>query len=95
MTLSRLNGSVTPLRFSTSSAAVSVVVNRRLHAGQERRRRTAAPSSAGRLSRTRLSSWAQNGQRMSNPPVRGDVARAATGATVVRDAYSIGLRYYL
>ena len=42
--------------------AVSTVVNRRPHCGHERRRRMAAPSSATRLSTTRLSAWRQNGQ---------------------------------
>lgn len=51
-TLSRLNGSVTPDRLTTSSVAVSIVVNRRPHSGQERRRRMAVPSSVVRESIT-------------------------------------------
>jgi hypothetical protein len=39
ITLSRLNGSVTPLRLITASVASSTVVNRRPHAWHERRRR--------------------------------------------------------
>ena len=37
--------------------------NRRLHFGQDRRRRVVAPSSASRESMTRLSALWQNGQR--------------------------------
>ncbi|MBC3844193.1 hypothetical protein GXW82_40600 [Streptacidiphilus sp. 4-A2] len=42
MTFSRLNGSVTPLRLTTISAAVSTVVNRRLQSGA-----LAAPPNGG------------------------------------------------
>src|SRR3712207_40460 len=47
-TLLRLKGSTTPLRLTTASTASSTVVNRRLHAGHERRRRGGAPSAASR-----------------------------------------------
>jgi hypothetical protein len=60
--LSRVNGSVVPLRFPTIRITVSWVVNRRPHAGHDLRRRIAAPSSAVRLSMTRLSRLLQNGQ---------------------------------
>ena len=66
-TFSRLNGSVTPLRFTTASTASSTVVNRRPHAAQERRRRMAWPSSTSRESMTRLSPCRQNGQRTVTP----------------------------
>jgi hypothetical protein len=56
---SRLNGSVTPLRLLTIRITVSWVVNRRPQPGQDRRRRMAAPSSAVRLSMTRLSGLRQ------------------------------------
>ena len=62
-TLLRLKGSTTPLRLTTASTASSTVVNRRPHAGHERRRRVVAPSSASRESMTRLSALWQNGQR--------------------------------
>ena len=65
MTLVRLNGSVTPLRLTTASTASSTVVNRRPHAGQDRRRRIVAPSSASRESTTRLSALWQNGHRIA------------------------------
>jgi hypothetical protein len=55
MILSRVNGSVTPLRLATMRMTDSCVVNRRPHSGQDRRRRIAVPSSATRLSITRLS----------------------------------------
>jgi len=55
ITFSRLNGSVTPLRLTTASTAVSTVVNRRPHSGQDRRRRIACPSSVSRESTTRES----------------------------------------
>ena len=68
MILSRLNGSVTPLRFATVRMTVSCVVNRRPQAGQERRRRIAAPSSLVRLSMTLLSGCLQYGQYTRSPP---------------------------
>ena len=52
---SRSNGSLAPDRFSTVSWAISTVVNRLLHAEQERRRRIEVPSSATRESITRVS----------------------------------------
>ena len=55
MILSRVNGSVTPLRLATIRMTDSCVVNRRPHSGQDRRLRIAVPSSATRLSITRLS----------------------------------------
>jgi hypothetical protein len=55
MTFSRLNGSVTPLRLTTASTAVSTVVNRLPHSGHDLRRRIAWPSSASRESTTRES----------------------------------------
>ena len=55
MILSRVKGSVTPLRLATIRMTVSCVVNRRPHSGHDRRRRIAVPSSAVRLSMTRLS----------------------------------------
>src|SRR3954470_8897790 len=70
-TLDRLNGSLTPLRLTTASTASSTVVNRRPHAGQERRRRVVAPSSASRESMTRLSALWQNGQRIAVHLLRG------------------------
>jgi hypothetical protein len=50
---------------------VSWVVKRRPQAGQDRRRRIAAPSSAVRLSMTRLSGFRQYGQytRSTSPQV--------------------------
>src|SRR6478609_5314470 len=74
-TLERLNGSLTPLRLTTARTASSTVVNRRLHFGQERRRRVVAPSSASRESMTLLSALWQNGQRIggSPPPLLRDV----------------------
>jgi hypothetical protein len=62
--LSRANGSVTPLRFATIRMTVSWVVNRRPHSGHDLRRRIAVPSSAVRLSMTRLSGFRQKGQYM-------------------------------
>jgi hypothetical protein len=50
-----VNGSVTPLRLATIRMTDSWVVNRRPHSGQDRRLRIAVPSSATRLSTTRLS----------------------------------------
>src|SRR3954453_4191683 len=67
-TLERLNGSLTPLRLTTARTASSTVVNRRLHFGQERRRRVVAPSSASRESMTLLSALWQNGQRLGGSP---------------------------
>jgi hypothetical protein len=58
-----VNGSVTPLRLTTIKITVSCVVNRLPHSGHDRRRRIAVPSSAVRLSMTRLSLCLQNGQR--------------------------------
>src|SRR5712691_3113946 len=66
--LSRLNGSVAPLRLATIRITVSWVVNRRPHSWHDRRRRIAAPSSAVRLSITRLSEYRQYGQYMRSPP---------------------------
>src|SRR5215469_18396474 len=60
--LSRVNGSVAPLRLATIKITVSWVVNRRPHDGQDRRRRIAVPSSAVRLSMTLLSGFLQYGQ---------------------------------
>src|SRR5262245_5123992 len=60
--LSRVNGSVAPLRLPTIRITVSWVVNLRPHEGHARRRRIAAPSSAVRLSMTRLSAFLQYGQ---------------------------------
>jgi hypothetical protein len=57
--LSRVKGSVTPLRLPTIKITVSWVVKRRPHAGHDRRRRIAAPSSAVRLSMTLLSGCLQ------------------------------------
>src|SRR5215469_4741966 len=68
MILSRLNGSVTPLRLATVRITVSCVVNRRPQAGQARRRRIAAPSSLVRLSITLLSGCLQYGQYTRSPP---------------------------
>src|ERR1700740_1471183 len=68
MILSRLNGSVTPLRLATVRMTVSCVVNRRPQAGQARRRRIAAPSSLVRLSITLLSGCLQYGQYTRSPP---------------------------
>src|SRR6185369_3180417 len=65
MILTRLNGSVTPLRFTTARTASSTVVKRLPHSGHERRRRISAPSSASRESTTRESAWRQYGQRTS------------------------------
>ncbi|GAA2625535.1 hypothetical protein GCM10009863_45250 [Streptomyces axinellae] len=62
MTLSLLKGSVTPLRLITVSDAFSTVVKRREQWGHWRRRLIAAPSSAVRLSTTRLSGCRQKGQ---------------------------------
>jgi hypothetical protein len=59
---------VAPLRLPTIKITDSCVVNLRPHSGQERRRRIAAPSSAVRLSMTRLSGFLQNGQNMPSPP---------------------------
>ena len=50
---------------SSRSWARSKVVKRAPQSSHCRRRRIAEPSSAGRLSFTWLSSWPQNGQRMS------------------------------
>jgi hypothetical protein len=61
-TFSRLNGSTTPERFTTSMLMVSTVVNRWLQDGQSRRRRMAVPSSVERESTTRVSADRQNGQ---------------------------------
>jgi hypothetical protein len=77
MILSRVNGSVTPLRLPTIKMTVSWVVNRRPHSGHDLRRRIAVPSSAVLLSMTRLSGWRQKGQctrdhlpgrRLCSPP---------------------------
>jgi len=53
--LSRVNGSVAPERFTTTSCICSTVLNRFSQDGQVRRLRIAPPSSATRLSRTRVS----------------------------------------
>jgi hypothetical protein len=66
--LSLVNGSVTPLRLATIKMTDSWVVNRRPHSGQDRRLRIATPSSAARLSMTRLSGCRQNGQYTRSPP---------------------------
>jgi hypothetical protein len=66
--LSRVKGSVAPLRLATIRITVSWVVNLRPHEGQARRRRIAAPSSAVRLSMTRLSGFLQYGQNTQSPP---------------------------
>ena len=75
--LSRVNGSVAPDRFTTTSCICSTVLNRLPHSGQERRRRIAPPSSATRLSRTRVSVLRQYGQCMS--PLPSPVAHVSTG----------------
>src|SRR4051812_49193678 len=71
MTFSRLKGSVTPLRLTTASTAVSTVVKRLPHSGHDRRRRIAWPSSASRESTTRESGWRQNGQCITAPSPHG------------------------
>ena len=58
----RLREPVAPERFTTVRLALSTVVNLRSHWVHCRRRRTAVPSSAVRLSTTRESSCRQNGQ---------------------------------
>ncbi|GDY57179.1 hypothetical protein SVIO_078020 [Streptomyces violaceusniger] len=68
MTLSRLKGSVTPLRLITMSDAVSTVVKRREQSGHWRRLRIEQPSSVVRLSTTRLSGCLQKGQCMTPIP---------------------------
>ncbi|GAA1493365.1 hypothetical protein GCM10009627_17110 [Curtobacterium herbarum] len=65
MIFSRLNGSRTPLRFTTFNDAVSVVENRRPQFGHWRRRRMEVPSSLVRESTTRESGWRQKGQNMA------------------------------
>src|SRR5215813_5280200 len=67
--LSRVNGSVVPLRLPTIRITVSWVVNLRPHEGHARRRRIAVPSSPVRLSMTRLSGFLQYGQNTRSPPV--------------------------
>src|ERR687898_948295 len=62
ITLSRANGSTTPLRLTTVSCICSRVVNRRSHVGHWRRRRMALPSSATRESSTLESVCRQYGQ---------------------------------
>ena len=66
----RSRSSVTPLRLTTASTAVSTVVNRRPHSGHDLRRRIAWPSSASRESTTRESGFRQNGQCMAAPSPR-------------------------
>jgi hypothetical protein len=70
--LSRVNGSVAPLRLPTIRITVSWVVNLRPHEGQARRRLIAVPSSAARLSITRLSGFLQYGQ---NTPLTSHLER--------------------
>src|SRR3954464_6737702 len=67
----RLNGSVTPLRFTIANTASSTVVNRLPHSGHDRRRRINWPSSASRESTTRESACRQYGHRTEIPPVAG------------------------
>jgi hypothetical protein len=67
MIFARLNGSVTPLRFTTASTASSTVVNLLPHSGQCLRRRMIWPSSASRESTTRESACRQYGHRMALP----------------------------
>src|SRR5829696_9108599 len=62
ITLSRANGSTTPLRLTTVSCICSSVVNRRSQVGHWRRRRIALPSSATRESSTLESVCRQYGQ---------------------------------
>src|SRR3989337_695584 len=64
---SRLNGSTTPLRFTTLRLAVSVVVNRRPHSGHCLRLRMESPSSLVRESMTRESGYRQKGQNIVSP----------------------------
>ena len=102
ITFSRPNGSVAPLRLTTSSVAASRVVNRRPQEPQERRRRIAAPPSASRLSTTRLSEVWQNGQRMSpghpssfagsmqRPPALGLLTSEAVDTRVGNSPKSVG-----
>jgi hypothetical protein len=66
--LSLVKGSVAPLRLATIKITDSCVVNLRPHSGHALRRRIAAPSSAVRLSMTRLSGCLQNGQKTPSPP---------------------------
>src|SRR6185503_15448985 len=75
-TLERLNGSVAPERLTTTNVAFSAVVKRRPHWPHWRRRRMAAPSSAVRLSTTRVSVARQKGQCMAGALLSAD--RAAT-----------------
>jgi hypothetical protein len=68
--LSRSNGSRWPVVFTTVSSRSctrSKVVKRAPQFGHCRRRRIAALSSVGRESLTCVSSFAQNGQRMTAP----------------------------
>src|SRR3954454_11959267 len=71
MILVRLNGSVTPLRFTIANTASSTVVNRLPHSGHDRRRRINWPSSASRESTTRESACRKYGHPTENPPVAG------------------------
>src|SRR5665647_1538182 len=90
-TLPRLNGSVTPLRLTTERLAVSTVVKRRLQAWHWRRRRIAVPSSAVRLSMTRLSLWRQKGQCMACPcpSCCGGTSRVRGNAVCLLCAYAV------
>ncbi len=65
--LLRLNGSITPLRFTTVSDAVSEVLKRMPHSGHWRLLRIDDPSSEVLESVTRESGFLQNGQCILGP----------------------------
>src|SRR5919112_1749629 len=94
-TLSRLNGSVTPDRFTTARTASSTVVNRRPHSEQDRRRRVACPSSTSRGSTTRESEWRQNRRHLQLlTGLNGRVRHAVQLSNPFHHRTLVGLRRY-
>src|SRR6185295_5091681 len=71
MTLSRVKGSTTPLRFTTTSCICSSVVKRRSQDGHWRRRRMLPPSSVVRESSTFESVLRQYGQCIADSSLCG------------------------
>src|SRR6201999_4138608 len=89
-TFSRLNGSVTPDRFTTANTASSTVVNRRLQCVHDRRRRMAWPSSTSRESTTRESELRQKGHRNRTRPPPAHACCVAEAAHLVINLWITG-----
>ena len=95
MTFSRLNGSAAPLRLIIERTEVSWVENREPQLVHSRRRRMEVPSSTGRESITRDSSFRQNGQFTGRDRVSFTAPGIGQGEVICsRDAQLIEFRRY-